>query len=137
MVTPAKHPHAANRKVEGANKSLIELETKLKPLPIKFPEEDFKDLEFIEKARSVWEDEIVPLISAGILKRPDKGAVLAYVELTSTPLVKLSGAKFTYLSKLRDQLGLTPKSRLNLTNGAPTAAGSTLADMMKSRNAKS
>ena len=133
MVTPAKHPHAANRKREGANKSLVQLETKLKPLQTNFPEDHFRNFDYIDVARRIWEDEIIPLIHAGILKRPDKGAVTSYVELASLPVTSLSGAKCTYLSKLRDQLGLNPKARLNLTNGQPTSAKSSLADVMSKR----
>ena len=125
MVSPAKHPNAQSRKRDGDNKGLIALEGGLRPLDEEPPQvlidED-------EGADAIWQREIVSMIRRGVLKETDHTSCVHYCQLAVASVVKLSGSKLAYFARLKTELGLTPKARLNLSTGEPPKTS--LADIM-------
>lgn len=121
-----RHKTQPRSKASRAKENSTLLEAKLASLQVEPP----SDLDQYEK--EIWNREIVPLINLGIVKETDYSACIAYCELACLRVSDLPATKLTYLSRLRDQLGLTPAARLKV---APTLAvqsnKETIADVLK------
>lgn len=124
MVTAAKHPTAPSRLRDGANKEVLAMEGGLAPLCAEPPSSLGLD------EADVWNREIVPLIERGILKESDYTSCVHYCQLAVIPVLDLPGPKLTYLNKLKSELGLTPKARLNLASGTTPQTSTRLSDIM-------
>lgn len=121
-------PKATQKRPTGSTpkeKSMLALEGQLESLQVDPP--DFLD----ESEAAIWRNEIAPLVHYGILKVTDYSSCVAYCELAAFRITELSSHKLTHLSKLRDQLGLTPAARLKIAPSAAVKKPDTIANVLK------
>ena len=112
-------------KLNESDKAKLALEDKLESLQLSPP----CDLD--EYEAEIWTREIVPLIKLGLIKETDYSACVNYCELACIRASDLSSAKLNFLSRLRDQLGLTPAARLRVAPNIASKPKETLADVLK------
>lgn len=79
----------------------------------------------------IWTHELVPLIKLGVLKETDYSACVSYCELACYRIRDLNANRLSYLSKLRDQLGLTPAARMRVAPSAVAKQPDRIADVLK------
>lgn len=84
-----------------------------------------------ELEQEVWNRTVVPLIKGGILKETDYYSAIAYCELATYKVTELSPSQASQLAKLRDQLGMTPASRVKVAQAASTQKPLAIADVLE------